>query len=110
MNNYKEWMSDDQYECACLYADIVGGFHHIYGRFKPWGEGITINVPGTWASFDFNQLTKIVILGHDRMIRVCIRACNPQYFKLELFKRHKREGLISERHPTIEEAIVIARE
>ena len=79
----KDWMSDDQYECACLFADVVGGFHHIYGKLKAWGEGIQSNVLGTWASFDFDQLTRILVLGHDST---------------------------SLKHPTIEDAIKSIRE
>ena len=103
------WMTDDQYECACLFADVVGGFHHIFGKLKAWGDGIQSNVLGSWASFDFDQLTRILVLGHDRMIRVEIGSSGPGMFRVVLHKRHTREGSTSKRHPTIETAIIRIR-
>ena len=105
----KDWMSDDQYECHKMLADVVGGFHHIYNDVKPFGDGIKTNIHGQWASFDFNQLTRLIVLGHDRMIRVAIERCNMQYFCLVLHKRHNRDGHMYERHPTIEEAVKTIR-
>ena len=102
----KDWMSDDQYECCKLLADVVGGFHHIYTPIRESGsDGIETNICGSWASYDFDQLTKIIIMGFDRMIRIEISSCNMRYFKLRLHKRHKREGLIMEKIPRIEEYI-----
>ena len=101
----EEWMSDDQWECACMLADIVGGFHHIYHKIKPCAEGIQTNIHTMWSTFDFNTLTTAVILGHDRMIRVEIGPSSPSLFRLRLHKRHSREGSILQRHPTIETAI-----
>ena len=105
----QDWMSDDQYECSCMFADVVGGFHHIYGKIKPWGDGIQTNVLGSWATFDFNQLTHIVVLAHDRMIRVEIGSSGPRMFRVIMFKRHTREGRMSQKHPTIEDAIAVIR-
>ena len=101
----KNWMSDDQYKCYKMLADMSGGFHHIYNPVKPWGDGITTNIYGHWSTFDFSQLTALIVLCHDRMIRAEISACNMQYFKLVLHKRQKREGHMFEKHPTIEDAI-----
>ena len=105
----QDWMSDDQYECACLFADVVGGFHHIYGKLKAWGDGVETNVLGSWATFDFDQLTRIVVLGHDRMIRIEIQASGPRMFRVVMHKRHTREGRMSQKHPTIESAILTVR-
>ena len=99
------WMTDDQYECACLFADVLGGFHHLPGKIKPWGDGIQLNVLGSWASYDFNQLTRIIVLGHDRMIRVEVGPSGPRLFRVCLHKRHTREGSMAKKIPTIEDAI-----
>jgi len=87
------------------FADVVGGFHHIYNKIKPFGDGVKTSVLGSWATFDFDQLTRIVILGHDRMIRVEIGQSGPKMFCVVLHKRHSREGSMTKRHPTIEDAI-----
>ena len=100
----QEWMSDDQLECACLMADIVGGFHHVPGKIKPWGTGIETSIFGSWATFDFNQLTVAVVLAHDRMIRMEIGSSGPRLFRVMFHKRVSRDGGIAERHPTLETA------
>lgn len=105
---YREnWMSDDQWVCACLLADLFRGFHHVQGVIRPFGNGIEINSQnGNWAaSYDFDGLTRAVVMAHDRMIRFEIRPSGPGMLKLCLWKRHTREGRMNERHPTIEEAI-----
>ncbi len=86
--------------------DVVGGFHHVSGTFQPLGEGIKISAhAGAWATWDNDRLTRLVILGHDRMIRVDLRASGPNRVGFGLWKRHTRNGALHERHPTIEQAI-----
>lgn len=107
----KDWMSDDQYECYEFLADIFLGFHHIHGKLHEWGDGIKLNTSqtGSFATFDFDGLTRAVVMAHDRMIRFCIEPSGPGMLGLVCHKRHKREGRMSERHPTIEQAIEIIR-
>ena len=104
------WMSDDQWNCAKMVADLRGGFHHIDGRFKPCGGGIEVSTAyGCWSTYDYNDLTRAVVLAHDRMIRFEIAPSGPRMLKLRLWQRHGREGKVSERHPTIENAIAACR-
>jgi hypothetical protein len=105
--NYRsEWMTDDQWECAQMFSDVVGGFHHVLGKFQPYGSGIKINTrSGRWATWDYDSLTRLVILGHDRMIRVDLGPSGPNTIRFCLWKRHSRDGAMHERHPTIEQAI-----
>ena len=103
----KDWMTDDQYECYEMLADLYYGWHHIHGKLHEWGTGIRLNThqTGSMASFDFDGLTRAIVMAHDRMIRFCIEPSGPGMLGLTLHKRHSREGRMSERHPTIEEAI-----
>ena len=108
MNSYrKDWMTDDQWECYQMLADIFLGFHHIQGKLHEWGRGIKLNTTYTnsLATFDFDGLTRAVIMAHDRMIRMEIVPSGPGMLGIVLHKRHKREGRMSEYHPTIETAI-----
>lgn len=102
----KPWMSDDQWECYQLLAEVWGGFHHVHGQIHKWGPGIKIN---TWnprlATYDFDGLTRLVLLAHDNMIRVEVIPSGPRMVGLSLHKRHKRDGSMFERHPTIEAAL-----
>lgn len=111
MEGYREeWMSDDQWECYKMLADIFLGFHHITGKLHNYGRGIALNTrSGSFATFDFADLTRAVIMAHDRMIRFAIEPSGPGMLKLVLHKRHKREGRMYERHPTIEQAIADLR-
>lgn len=105
-----KWMSDDQWECAQMFADVCRGFHHVCGTFNPCGKGIAIhNSSRTWATWDYNNLTRLVVMAHDRMIRVDLIPSGPRMQGFALWKRHTREGGMSERHPTIEDAIAICR-
>lgn len=100
------WMSDDQWACARMFAEVVGGFHHVNGTFKPVGRGIGISSTGSrWATWDYDLLTRLVILAHDRMIRVELRPSGPGRVGFALWKRHKRDGGMAERHPAMEDAI-----
>ena len=106
-----DWMSDDQWECYEMLGDLFLGFHHVTGRLHEWGTGIKLNTTsvGSFATFDFDSLTRTVVMAHDRMIRVEICPSGPGMLSLVLFKRHTREGPMHQRHPTIEEAISVIR-
>ena len=106
----KDWMSDDQWECALMFVKVRGGFHHLSGEFKNIGSGIEIHeMYRSWATYDFSDLTRLVVRSHDQMIRTEIQPSRPRMLKFMLWKRHSREGGMSERHPTIEDAIKFIR-
>jgi hypothetical protein len=106
----KPWMTDDQWACAKMFASVVGGFHHVCGEFKPCGHGIKLHCSsGGWASFDYSRLTGLVVRAHDEMVRVELIPSGPGRIGFAMWKRHTREGGISARHPTIEDAIAMHR-
>lgn len=97
---------------ADLLGDVVRGIYHIDERALhrvEWDDAycIEITMPddgGRWATWDFDLLTGLVVLAHERCIRVSIGAATFHYLKL-YFHQRSREGGIAERHPTIEEAV-----
>jgi hypothetical protein len=106
----KHWMTDDQWACAQMFASVVGGFHHVGGEFKPCGYGIEVSAWASgWATFDYSKLTGLVVRAHDEMVRVEVRPSGPRRIKFAMWKRHSRTGSMSERHPTIEDAIAMHR-
>lgn len=108
--NRHSWMTDNQWECAKMYADLVFGFHHIMGKIKPFGIGIEINTTtARFATFDYDGLTRLVIMAHDRCIRAEFQPSGPGMIKVVLHKRHMREGQMHERHPTLEDHIKMIR-
>lgn len=100
----KPWMSDDQWECSILLADLFGGFHHSTARkIRAWGDGICYSHYGELATFDFDHLTRLVRMAHDRCIRAAVGPSGPGMVRIMLFKRKGRSGSMWERHPTWEE-------
>lgn len=99
-------MSEAQRACFDLLCDVFYGEHHAPERIYAFGRGIKCNVMGSQlATFDFDYLTRLVVLAHDRCVRVEIVPSGPGRTGLALFKRAGRDGCIYDRHPTIEEAI-----
>lgn len=72
------------------------------GMFVPWRDG-------SMATFDYYPLTMLVLLAHEARIRVEIRAKAAGHFELSFFQR-SHEGGMSERHPSIDEAVAAFRE
>lgn len=97
---------------ATLYARVMDvlalayhGQHHIPGRVKDDGYCCEVNVPGTLSTFDHDTLTRLVIGAHDACIRLTIGSSGPGRVKLLFHLREGRQGSVSKRHPTLEDAI-----
>lgn len=101
-------MSEEQRECYHLLCDLMGGKHHIDGSIREWGYGIYWNQLSSVSTFDYDLLTRAVILAHDRCIRLEIRPAGPRNIAFAFTKR-RRDGRMSERHPTIEDAVAAVR-
>lgn len=80
-----------------------GGEHHIPGEIRQPGGAhfIEINVPDGIATFDFDNLTRLVIGCHQICVRMEIVASGPRRLKLR-FHNRRPEGRIFERHPTMQ--------
>lgn len=94
---------------ADLLGDLLGGLHRL-DRSSPvdWSNPHWIEV--RWRSdlstFDFNNLTRLVLLAHDRAVRVTISPRSHQYLTLLFHPReHGEELRIDQRHPTVEQAL-----
>ncbi len=99
------WMTDDQWALARFVARIMGGFHHVCGKFKPAGYGIRIVLLNDgFSTIDRNRLTELVFAAHDEAIRVDLVNGSPGRVGLMLHKR-KRVGSNWDAHPTLEDAV-----
>lgn len=65
---------------------------------------VEVNVGKTLATFDFDELTQLVVRCHDACIRLSVCACNMRYLKLRFHPR-ERDGTSWARHPTMEQAV-----
>ena len=98
-------------KCKLVLARTFHGIHHCWPwweRRKAWGDGIRVVTRRDLATFDFNELTRLVVAAHDECVRVEISGAAPGYIYIDLHPR-KREGSGSERHPEIEKGIEYAR-
>lgn len=100
-------------------ADILGaaflGIYHLdYGALRrvEWGnpQVVRVTLRQALATFDFAELTWLVVLCHDACIRLQVEGVGPRYIRLSFWARHGREGDVDRCHPTIERAVALARE
>jgi hypothetical protein len=92
-------------EAIEFFAEFFNGEHHFPSELKPFGEGWVISgILGDLGTYDFNQLTRFVIACHDKCIRGSVMSGGPNKLKLAIWKR-EREGDMTRRHPTMEQAI-----
>lgn len=72
-----------------FFAEFYDGAHHMPGyEPKEFGNGWVVRHDrGGLASYDFSQLTKLVILAHDRCVRVEIIPATNRILKIAIWKR-----------------------
>lgn len=114
--NRLDWMDDEQWRCAQVAAEWKYGFHHL-SNLKRCGPGIKIDeLGGDIATFDFNEMTRLVVLAHDRCVRAAIskeeREENfegnffTQTYLIVTFHPRSRDGdRMGQRHPDLESHI-----
>lgn len=86
-------------------AVAYSGLHNVPGKIKHDDLLIEVCVPAQLSTFDFDTLTRLVVLSHDQCVRLSVTNGGPRKVKLMFHDRIAREGQMHERHPTIEEAI-----
>lgn len=92
-------------EATEFFSGFYDGQHHIPGnKLYRFGDGWYVNHGvGEVSTFDYNGLTKLVVLAHDKCMRVSISAKN-QTLRIAIWKR-QREGSYYQRHPDLESHI-----
>jgi hypothetical protein len=99
---------------ADLLGDVWAGIYHLdSGALKrvDWHHPffIDITLRGSLSTFDSDHLTALVVLSHDRMLRMTVEPAAPRYLRLTFHQRHTRTGSMMERIPTIEDHIAAIR-
>lgn len=91
-----------------MLADLVNGFHHLFGKVT--GDGrenqirCILEAHNCLATYDYRDLTRLVVMAHDRCIRAEIQPARGNALTIILTKR-SREGDQCVRHPTLEENV-----
>lgn len=76
----KATMTDDQRACFDLLCKVFLGEHHAPNRIYSWGRGIKCHTEGQrFSTFDFDYLTRLVVLAHDACVRVEIVSSGPAH-------------------------------
>ncbi len=99
---------------ANLLGDLFAGIYHLnYTSLRKvdWTNPrwIVFNLDRHLSTFDSDELTRLVVLCHDRCLRCDLKGKAPGIVELMFHQRHAREGRMYERHPTIETAVARIR-
>ena len=74
-----------------------GGDHYVRFIVNAWG--------GRLCTVDGDGLTRLVIGAHEEMIRIDVSPHSFHCLEILMHRRLTREGCLSKRHPTIEQAV-----
>ena len=108
---HKELVMSDKHltleEATAFFSELYYGEHHIPGyKVHEFGHGFCVkHSHGGLATFDSNYLTRLVLMAHDKCIRVDVSPISFCYLRIAIWKRQNRDGNWSEKHPTIETAL-----
>lgn len=99
---------------ADLLGDVFLGVYHLDRKRLAkvdWGNDCHIEFVyrGHLATVDDSMLTVLVVLAHDRMLRVAVEGKANGYLELTFHQRKNRDGQYHERHPFIEQHIAKIR-
>lgn len=99
--------------CAKLLVLWLGGLHDVSRdalREADWsGEHLTLDISNErFATYDFNYLTKLVVLAHDLCIRCELVPTSDGGMLLSMSPRD-RDGEQWDRHPTMEQHLAAIR-
>jgi hypothetical protein len=96
-----------------FFAELFHGEHHIPAPGYEGAHGVREYGPGSWyvnfhgdlSTFDFDRLTALVFLAHDRCVRASVMSSGPRMVKIVIWNRDGRTGEMWSQHPTIETAL-----
>jgi hypothetical protein len=101
-------------EVANILGEWARGIYHLKTNKVNWSHPHYIDFKfdygGDLSTWDFNGLTRLMLLCHDRAVRLEITPCNPRFIRLTFHPRQSRTGCMAKRHPTAEEALRSHRE
>lgn len=86
-----------------FFAEFYNGEHHFPGELKQHGTGWAMHHRADLASWDYNSLTRLVVMAHDEFIRVSILPCRHDMVKVVIHPRAK--GWTHNDHPALDEHI-----
>lgn len=92
-------------EATEFFSILFRGKHHIPSPLKSFGEGWSTLYDGEAATYDFDLMTRIVLLSHDKHIRASIHGKSRHRIEIVVWKRDRTHDQRWGHHPTMEEAL-----
>lgn len=111
MESSMEYPAPASERLEAVLSDMFLDIHHapkihkfyVGSEFEHW----EINYGGDLSTWDFSALTRLVASAHKNCVGVSMLSSGPSLVKIRLYPRFKREGSITERHPTMEEHLIL---
>lgn len=100
-----ETFSDDQLLCLFVLGVFAQGFHHLPPVKREGAYAISIQWRGDLSTFDYDGLTRLVLLAHQWSVRVSIKQGGPGSVKVFVSRRQPCDDdskSLFERHPTLD--------
>ena len=100
-------MTEDQLFCVETLCDWALGRHHL-PKVHQFGNGVCVNWSGDLSTFDFDGLTRLVLIAHRDAVRIEISSSGPGMIRIIA---HRREHVTNEKlpmhkmHPTLDDLI-----
>lgn len=97
-------------QVADLLGELFLGLYHLDSKTisrVDWSDTFCVEVSigwKDWATYDFDNLTRLVFLSHHMAIRVSMDASKHGWMKL-MFWQRSRDGSLCKRHPSLDEAV-----
>ena len=96
------WTPDKQ-RCWYMMVQFARGEHHL-GKVYHWGNGLRMQWHGELATFDGDELTRLVLLAHQHLCRCSVSSSGPYKVRIQVFAR-KPEGDTYSRHPGLSDLV-----
>lgn len=104
--------SEDQEHCIKALSVFAHGRHHL-PKPKEFGNGVCVNWVGDLASFDFDRLTRLVLVAHACAVRIEIASSGPRMVKIVAHRRKHGDRKVlkfHEYHPSLADLQASAEE
>lgn len=99
-------MKLEKQEAIEFFSALFNGEHHIPKSLKEFGYGWSVDMGNDFSTYDFNLMTKLVVLAHDRCIRATIQGKSKNTVTIGIHKRDRaKAGSMCEFHPELEDAV-----
>lgn len=93
-------------EAIEFFTVLYGATHHIPSKLTAEYDGYSIiHNKGDLSTYDYDFLTRMVFMAHDRAIRLSINPIKKGLVKISIFKKSHTADTSDNYHPKLADAI-----